>query len=227
MKTIPHNIGVLFKKSKKILQREGLSIFIKRAFLFLKSKIGFSYIKYYIYKKTLNKTDNSDFTPKITNITLKIISKSSEVDKLIAEGFNFSSYLNMQNLKEGLSKEAILFCVFIGRELAHTSWCALSNTTVIYDPLFQRINCQDVGYIGPCNTNYSFRGLGLYPYVLSQICIFLKKKGKAKALIGTSNSNLPSRRGIIKAGFVISGEVRYLKLLLWEFWGEKKTKEVE
>jgi len=226
MKTIPHKISVLLKKSKKILQREGLSVFIKRAFLFLKYKIFFSYMKYYIYEKTL-KTNNFEFVPKTTNITLKIISTSSEVDKIIAEGFNFSPYLNIKNIKEGLSKEAILFCVFIRGELAHTSWCALSNTTAIYDPLLQRINCQDAGYIGPCDTNYSFRGLGLYPYVLSQICIFLKKKGKAKALIGTSNSNLPSRRGIIKAGFVISGEVRYLKLLLWEFWGEKTTKEVE
>lgn len=227
MKTNPNNMSILFNKSKKILQGEGLPLFIKRAFLFLKYKISSSYIKYYIYEKTLNKTNNFEFAPKTTNITLKIISTSSEVDKIIAEGFNFSPYLNIKNIKEGLSKGAILFCVFIRGELAHTSWCALSNTTAIYDPLLQRINCQDAGYIGPCKTNCSFRGLGLYPYILSQICIFLKKKGKAKALINTSKSNLPSRRGIIKAGFVISGEVRYLKLLFWQFWGEKTTREVE
>jgi hypothetical protein len=220
-------MGILFNKSKKILQREGLLLFIKRAFLFLKSRIGFSYKIYYIYEKTLNKTNNFEFVPKTTNFTLKTISTSSEIDKLIAEGFNFSSYLNIKNFKEGLSEGAILFCVFIRGDIAHTSWCAMNNTAAIYDPLFQRINYQDTGYIGPCNTNYSYRGLGLYPYVLSQICKFLKKKGKAKALINTSKSNLPSIRGIIKAGFVISGEVRYLKLLLWEFWEEKTTKEVK
>ncbi len=219
-------VDVLFRRAKEILQREGFLSFIRQAFLFL-VKFFFSYGNYYLYEKTLNDADEVEFTPKIQNCNLRIISTPEQIDELIAEGFDFSSYSSIENLKNGLSKGAILFCVFIGRELAHTSWCAMSNATAIYDLLFQRMNYQDAGYIGPCNTNYVYRGLRLYPYVLSQICKFLKKKGKSKTLIGASKSNLPSIRGIIKAGFVISGEVRYLKLLFWEFWKEKSIKGVK
>ena len=223
----PDRMGVLFRRSEEILQRDGLLLFIKRAFLFSVRylvRFFFNYGNYYIYEKTLNKTNEFEFTPKTQNPTLKILYTPMEVDELIAEGFDFSSYSNIENLKEGLSKGAMLFGVFIGRELAHTSWVAMNNATAIYDPLFQKMNYRDAGYIGPCNTNQVYLGFGLYPYTLTQICKFLKEMGKSKALINTSKSNLPSIRGIIKAGFRISGEARYLKLLFWEFWEEKSIK---
>lgn len=225
-----HNKGVLFSRSKEIFQREGLLSVIKQVFLFLmKSGIGslFSYRIYYIYEKTLNETNKIEFVPKIQNVTLKIIHTPSEVDTLIVEGFDFRSYSSLEDLKEGLSKGAILFGVFIERELAHTSWVAMSNTTAIYDLVFQRMNYHNAGYIGPCNTNPVYRGLEIYPYVLSQICKFLKKKEKSKALINTSKSNLPSIRGIAKAKFKVCGEACYLKLILWEFWRLKKLKETK
>ena len=226
---VSDRMGVLFRRSEEILQREGLLPFIKRAFLFSVRylvRFFFSYGNYYIYEKTLNEMTEFEFTPKTQNPTLKILYTPMEVDELIAEGFDFSSYSNIENLKEGLSKGAMLFGVFIGRELAHTSWVAMNNATAIYDPLFQKMNYRDAGYIGPCNTNQVYRGIGLYPYALTQICKLLKEKGKSKALINTAKSNSSSIRGIIKAGFEISGEARYLKLLFWEFWKERQTKGV-
>ena len=214
-------VNVLFRRGKEILQSEGLISFIKQAF-----RSFFSYKTYYIYEKKLNETDEFRFVPKTQNFALKIIYAPLEVDELIDEGFDFSSYSNIENLKEGLSKGAILFCVFIKKELAHTSWVAMSTNTALYDHVFQRINYnKDAGYIGPCDTNPLYRGRGFYPHVLSQICNFLKRNEKTKALVNTSKSNLPSIRGITKAEFKVCSEVRYLKLLfLWDFWKVKTIK---
>lgn len=216
------NVGILFRISKDVMQREGIASFIKQAFLFSKRSL-FSYGTYYIYEKTLNETNKFEFTPKIQNFTLKIIYASSDVDELITEGFNFNSHII---IKERLNTGAIAFCIFVERELAHISWVAIHNKGNV-DPILSAsgMDWQNVASIGPCVTNLKYRGLGFYPYVLYKICKFLKGKNKMSAKITTSKCNTSSTKGINKAGFKICGEVRYLKLLRWKFLKEKQIKE--
>jgi len=89
------------------------------------------------------------------------------------------------------------------------------------DPVFQRINYGDAGYIELCYTDPSYRGKGIFPYVLFEICNFLKQQGKLRALISSKITNLQSRRGIIKAGFSVIAEMSYLKLLFLKFYKVK------
>ena len=228
---VSDRMGVLFRRSGEILQKEGLLPFIKRAFLFSVRSFGgffFRYGNYYIYEKTLNETTEFEFTPKTQNPTLKILYTPMEVDELTAEGFDFSSYSNIENLKEGLSKGAILFGVFIDRDIAHASWATMTKKSNM-DPILSLSikDWQKKASIGPSITNPKYRGLGLYPYTLCKICEYLKGKNKQSVNITTSKHNIPSTKGISKAGFGISGEARYLKLLFWKFWKEKPTKEVK
>ena len=224
-------IGVLFRRSKEILQREGLLPLIKRAFLFsVRSLVGFffSYGNYYIYEKTLNGMTESEFTPKIQNPTLKILYTPMEVDELIAEGFDFSSYSNIENLKERLGKGAILFCVFIGRYLAHTSWVAMSEESKRdIDILPFAVNFQSEVCIGSAVTYPKYRRAGIYTYVYSEIYRFLKEKGWCKAKFSVKIDNIAPQKAQAKLGSGIIAEGRYLKLLWWKSWKEKTMGEAK
>ena len=172
----------------------------------------------------LNETSELKFMSKIQNLTLKIIYTPAEVDALVAKGFDFGSS-SIEEIKERLSKGAILFCVFIGREFAHASWVGM-DINAVFDPVFQRFNYRGLYYTFSCYTDPAYRGCGIYPHVLSQICIFLRiniENTKSKVLIAVNKKNLPSIRGITKAEFKCYREVRYLKLLWWVFWKEKNN----
>ena len=226
---VSDRMGVLFRRSEEILQREGLLPFIKRAFLFsvVLVRSSFGYGNYYIYEKKLNEMNDFEFKPKIQNIILKIISTTDQIDEVSNEGFDFSFYSNIETFKERSNKEAILFCVFIGRYLAHASWVAMKKKSNM-DPVLSLLikDWQKKASIGPSITNPKYRGLGLYPYTLCKICEYLKGENKQSVNITTSKHNTPSIKGISKAGFEISGEMRYLKLLFLEFLKEKPTKGV-
>jgi hypothetical protein len=209
----------IVKKCKRILKEDGLVPFIKRVFVFL-SNNSFTYRTYYLYEKSLSETNGREFIPKASDFTLRIIRAPSEVDTLSAEGFDFGFYQNIQSIKELLRKGTILFCVFAGKKWAHTSWLAMGNDTII-DPFFKKAPRWNAGYIGPCITNPAYRGFGLYPFVLEQICKFLKKNGKSKAVISTAQNNSASARGIIKAGFAVCSKGYHLKIAVWELWREK------
>lgn len=218
-----NKVGKLFKQARYILQEEGLVPFVKRVFSFLR-RFFFSYETYYIYKKILNETGGTEFTPRLQDNTLKIISTPSELDGLIVEGFDLSSYTNIENIEERLNKGAVLFCVFTERKLAHTSWVGMDNKVRI-DMLPLAMDYQNEAYIGDCVTRPQYRGLELYPYTLYKIAEFLKGKGKKGAKITAAKDNAPSHKAITKARFEIYGEGRYLKLLLWKLWKEKPVRE--
>jgi hypothetical protein len=183
----------------------------------------FTFRTYYLFERVLNETDIGEFMPKENDLSLKIIYEPSELDRLRTEGFDLSFCKDIQHLRNWLSKGIILFCIFAGKELTHMSWLALENDIII-DPFFKKIPRLNAGYIGPCDTSHAYRGLGLYPFVLSQICKFLKENGKSKAMISTSKSNFASVRGITKAGFHVCSEGYHLKLGNWELWNEKNAK---
>ena len=67
--------------------------------------------------------------------------------------------------------------------------------------------------IGPCYTYLTFRGKGIYPKVLSKICA-IRACGEGSFYMIVDESNIPSIKGIEKAGFIQCGKVkkgRFLK----------------
>jgi hypothetical protein len=210
------------KKGIRILEEDGLFQFIKRFFVFL-SHNSFSYRTYYLYEKPLIEIYERNITPKTSVFTLKIIRATSEVDQLIENGFNFGYFQDIYSIKELLSKGAVLFCVFVKEDWAHSSWLAMDNNSIV-DPFFNPLPLINAGCIGLCATNPAYRGLGLYPFVLAQICDFLKENGKSIALISTAKKNVPSISGIKKAGFSISSEAYHLNIGFWTLWRKKHQK---
>jgi len=210
------------KKGIRILNKNGLIQFIKRFFIFLSGN-SFSYRTYYLFEKKLIEPSERNLKPKISDYTLKIIRTPSEVDKLIENGFNFGDLQDIYSIRELLSKETILFCVFVKEDWAHSSWLAMDTDSVV-DQFFTQHTRNSSGVIGICSTNSAYRGMGLYPFVLSQICEFMKKNGKSIAFISTAKKNLPSISGIKKAGFSVYSEGYHLNIGFWTLWKEKRQK---
>lgn len=220
----------IINKCNEILKREGAATLAKKFFLssiraLTNYRTYFYYEKYWLFEKRLDGVNDSLSISLARNANLNIVSTSAQIDKLISEGYDFRSCPAFENLKGGLEKGAMLFFVFIGKEYAHSSMVAMDTNGALFDPIFQRIHFQNAGYIGPCYTNPLYRGMGIYPYVLSKSCEFLREKGKTKALINTKKNNQVSIKGITKAGFVLISEVRYLKLLFWKFYKMNISKE--
>lgn len=220
----------IINKCNEILKREGATALAKNFFLssiraLTNYRTYFCYEKYWLFEKRLDGVNDSLSISLARNANLNIVSTSTQIDKLISEGYDFRSCPAFENLKDGLEKGTMLFFVFIRKEYAHSSMVAMDSDNTLFDPIFQKIRFQGAGYIGPCYTNPLYRGMGIYPYVLSKSCEFLKGKGKTKALINTKKNNEASIKGITKAGFIFVSEVRYLKMLFWKFYKMNVPKE--
>jgi len=217
--------GVLFRRARYIVQSEGFVPFIKRALLFLKRFFFYSQI-YYIYEKTLNGS-GVEFMPKTQNVTLKVIFRPSQLDELIAEGFDISPYPDDKNgLKKMLNKGAILFCVFVHQELAHANFALISNEAKrIWYPSSFVVDYQG-GEVstGGAFTVPKYRGAGFYTYVCSQIYQLLTEKGFSKVVFTTSKDNIAAQKAHTKLGTRLCGEGRLLEILLWKSWKEKRNR---
>lgn len=106
-----------------------------------------------------------------------------------------------------LASGGMLFCVLRGEVLAHQSWVSVRPPSEI-DPIAAVIEYRSFGYIGACETDPEFRGLGLYPAALARACEELRARGFARAILTVSPENRASISGIVRAGFRPAGRGR-------------------
>ena len=169
-----------------------------------------------IFAKALDPRDSVS-TAKIEGSSLYIVRDKEMFDSLVSKGMDFGSCPFLKFIKGGLDRGAVLFFLFFDRKLAHASWLSTSDEADVFDSVFKGPRDEKAGYIGPCYTEPDHRGKGCYPYILSEICAFLQKEGRGRALIATREKNHSSVRGIRKAGFAYAGDAVYLKFLLWKY----------
>jgi len=94
------------------------------------------------------------------------------------------------------SKNRECFLALLNRKIVHYSWVAVNI------PSHGSVKVgNQAAYIGPCFTAPEYRGLGIYPHVLTVILATLKRDGFKKALIEARKDNIASIRSIEKAGF--------------------------
>lgn len=220
---IKNRANISLQRAKNILHEEGLASFIKSALLFFVN-FFFSFSTCYIYE---NRLDRVEFPlPKIENFCLKIISAPEHIDKLFAEGFDFSSDSNMENFKRRLNKGGILFYVFVEKKLVHTNWIAMSKKAN-FDPFPFKIDWRDEACLGPSYTIPEYRRRGINSFVYSKMFQLLMEKGRSRAKFTIAKSNIAHQKSQAKIGSEIIGEGKLFKILLWKFWIEKPTKGVK
>lgn len=214
----------LFRRWTWILRRDGFAPFIKRGFSFL-LWCFFNYQTFYLYRITLGKKlDEVEFTPKIQNFTLKVISNNKQVDELVANGFDFGSFVISADRR--LDKGAIAICAFVERKLTHISWVAMTQvakdsiTGIPYPVDFPN----NEAYSGGTVRNPKYQRLVNLPtsVVFLKAMQFVWQSGKTVFRFVVSKSSPLARNALAKGvGAKPYGEGRYLKLLWWKSWQEK------
>lgn len=202
-------IRELFRIAKLILHREGTLSLFKALF----KQLSFTYKPYVLYKNTL---DGPIIPCKVDNLTLKSISDPRELDKLVDENFTFSSYhMNIQECKERLSRGALLFCAFVGKELAHGSWVATSRRAY-YDFHPFPMDCERTGYVGGTMTIPKYQRKGINLYAHSEIFQYLKESGLSKAVIAIEKNNIAAQNSQDKLCSKVWRRGYYLRLFIFE-----------
>jgi len=213
---------------KTILQTEGLIPLVKRGFLFVVG-LFFKYQTYDLYEIAiadwLKHRDEADHFPKIEDFTLKIVSTNLEADELEAEGLEFRSH--RRNARQRLDKGAIAFCVFVGKELAHIFWVAMSEEAkdalreLPYEVDFSR----NEAIHGDLWTNPKYRGLRLPTYVGFKARQFLWENGKTFDRGPVARGNIAAQRAYVDASPRLYAEAHYIKILWWKSWKEKPLQQ--
>jgi len=199
-----NKIESLFQKRKESIREKGLFLFLRHLF--------FHYVICYIYENTLN---GPSFPCRINNTQSKIVSSVEEFDYLLKKGFDFTSFsLKNQQYKIRLRNGAVLFCLCVNGEVAHTSWLGLDKEA-FHD--FYPFPPEDdsAGYIGGTVTAPKYRRKGINLYIHSEMFRYLKRKGVPKALFSIRKENIAARNSQMKLDSFIKEERHELRFLLF------------
>jgi len=215
-------LTIRLSRAKQIFQTEGLIPLLKRGIPFVLGRFV-RYRTYYLYEHTPSSARNlneADFMPKIDNFTFEIISTNQEADELEDKGLEFRS--QVVNARESLDKGAIAFCIFIGPELAHIGWVAMTEESKRdIDPLPYRVDFGDgQACTGGTVTTPKYRGKSLMTYGYWKRFQYIGGKGVSISRNAVNTSNIASRKVHAKFNPKIYAQARYLRILWWAFWKE-------
>ncbi len=218
-----NKISWLIRRAKQILQTEGLIPLVRRGFPFVVRRF-FRYETYYLYEHipiNIRNLNEADFMPKIDNFNFKIVSTGREADELEAEGLEFLS--QAVNARESLDKGAIAFCIFVGPELAHIGWVAMTEEAKRYvDPFPYRVNFgNDEACTGGTVTTPKYRGKGLMTYGYWKRFQYIEERGVRISRNAVITNNIASNKVHAKFNPRICARARYLRILWWKWWKEK------
>ncbi len=89
------------------------------------------------------------------------------------------------------------YYAYINDKCIHRSWVKTNQIVNIHEYYKIKLNSNQI-YIHYCETDFSARGNGVYPSVLSKIC---KDNLSKEVLIAVGEKNIPSIKGVKKVGF--------------------------
>lgn len=129
-----------------------------------------------------------------------------------------SSYLQTNEMKDRFVNGGICFLVKDEEEkLVHYAWACLGRRYIEFVDKNIRLNSSEA-FIFNCYTFEEYRGLSIYPWTLVKIQEYFKRNDFKKIYIDALPRNVPSTKGIKKAGFI-----PYSKLILLIFLKFIKT----
>jgi len=203
------------------LQKEGLLSFVMEGIRFLRKAV-FVHEGYYMCELPLHEPMKFVSTPKIQDFVFEIITTRQRLEELMAHGFDFG--IDIIGAEERLDKGAIMFCIFIRKELACIHWAAANReaiNTLTNRRCYKSDFLNNEVYLGWSQTDPKYRRLGLSTYVISEKVRLFEAMGKTTGKWIVEKGNLPSQKITIKGGGRIYSEGRYLKILWWKSWKEK------
>lgn len=207
------------------MREEGLRAFLRATARFVRAAFRFTYKTCYLYEKSLDDVDEIDeskYLPRVPDYTFTLISTPEKIDDLVTAGFDISSYRRPEELKRLISSGAVLFCVFVGKELAHRVWISLTKETRhIADPFPFAMDYESEGCFAGSNTNPKYRGLGLYTYTTAKMYQFMRDIGRSKVRFTILKNDAIPQKVQAKFGPRIYAEGCYFRFLRWTCWRER------
>ncbi len=158
--------------------------------------------------------------PRIQNFTFKIISTTQQADELADEGFEFHA---LDGYRDDLNRGVIAFCVFVGRELVHIGWVAMTEEAKksAEDLPYRVVFSNKVACTGGTRTIPKYRGNGLMAYGYFKRFRFLKERGILTSRNAVNAENIVSQKVHAKFGPKIHAKARHIRILKWQLWIEK------
>jgi signal peptidase I len=217
-----NRLAVLYTEAGHILRTEGSMALLKRGATFLSWRVkrlarrAFEYRVVYLYEHTIKERPETDFLPAMQNYTLKIVATNQEADELAKNGFQ-DLRKHWRTARQGLEAGGIAFCVFVGRELAHIGWVAMSykakNTC---DSLPYRVGFSSgEACTGGSWTWPKYRGKGLMKYIYFKRFQYLLEKGIKTSRNAVEVTNIASQKVHARFNPRIYARARYLRLGKW------------
>ncbi|WP_338449637.1 hypothetical protein R4Z09_26255 [Niallia oryzisoli] len=124
---------------------------------------------------------------------------------------NFQEDKYLSTFKGFLEKGDIGYLGYLNSQCIHRTWVVTQEGTIIYmHPLLKRKLNKNEVYIHYCETSPSARGNNVYSHVISEIA---KEYSNKKVLICVNRKNIPSIRGVIKAGYKPIESITVIALL--------------
>lgn len=208
---------MLVKRLKTILQNEGMLYLVKRTFRLI-ADYCFQYGTFYMYQHTMTARNEADFLPEIKDLTFHMVTTNKQADELALRGFDFRSYSLYAPRR--LNKGAIAFCLFVGHELAHIGWVALSKEAK--DTFGRHPYPVDFANKEACTggsfTVPKYERQGLMRYGYYKRVEFLRAQGIKKSISIVNIRNIASQKAQAKFNPEIRAKAFYLKILWWQYW---------
>ncbi|MCK4644408.1 hypothetical protein KAU32_12325 [bacterium] len=159
---------------------------------------------YFVYK--FNSNRDIHIVPNI-EYELKIAKQISDIEKI--NFFREQGTLN--NLINLFKTGELIYLGFYEDKCIHHSAIFINNTNRKIKKEYITIPPQ-CSWIHYCNTSEKYRGKSIYSSTIREIALEIMKKNNLKAIfIDTDNKNMPSQKGILKAGFDIIGKIYVFK----------------
>ena len=215
-------MNFLISRAVEILRREGLAPLVSRCFKYLLHYV-FRYGTFYLYEHSINKRDEDLFRPKIQNSTFRIVATNEQADDLVKEGIEDIRRTSvMVNVRKCLDGGAIAFCFFVGQELAHIGWIALSKEAKnCFDILPYRVYFSNrQACTGGTVTLPKYRGKGFMQYGYYKRFQFLQDNGYSTSRNAVERNNKAAQRAHQKFDPKIYAKARYLKFVFLRLWKE-------
>ena len=215
----------LFAKAIDILKNDGAFTLLKRATAYFSGYL-FRFRTYILYEHSIKERNEQTFRPKIAEFTFKVISTNHDVDKLVKEGFeDIRKVLVFVNVASCLDNGAIAFCFFVGTELAHIGWIALTEQAKnCFDNLPYHVNfTSKQACTGGTVTVPKYQGNGFMQYGYYQRFEYLRERGYTTTRNAVSSNNLISHKAHAKFAPTIYGKAYYIKILWRKWWKEQSV----
>lgn len=214
---------VAFKRARQVRETEGWIALLTQASRSA-GRCVFHYGRYYLYRgimeDTVNAMNEVDLLPDVAGLTAVMVASNQQADELAADGLDLRSCVI--GARERLGRGTVAACIFVGGELAHVSWAALTEQgrEGLKEPPYRLGFANNEVCIADAWTHPQYRRRGLALYAGYKLRQFLWGRGRVIERCAVERGNAAIQGLYARLGPGVVAEARYLKVLWWQSWRE-------